>query len=266
MKRLLSGVLCVLLMLVSARVSTVDTMSDRNGVPDWPLDAKHPKDTFTFVRLRYNSWSGRDGAWRTDYPDAELNFSLRLQQVTSLKVNPVPVVLEITEPELFDYPWVYMVEPGHLEFTEQEVTTLRRYLLSGGFLMVDDFWGTEEYENFYHEIKRVFPDREPVELPLEHPIFHAVFDLKEKPQLPSIGAAMEGRPYGITWERGEDGRQVHYLGISDDQGRLMVVICHNTDNGDGWEREGENEWYFREFSMPKAYPMGINIVFHAMTH
>jgi len=266
MKRLLSGVLCVLLMLVSVRVSTVDTMSDRNGVPDWPLDAKHPKDTFTFVRLRYNSWSGRDGAWRTDYPDAELNFSLRLQQVTSLKVNPVPVVMEITEPELFDYPWVYMVEPGHLEFTEQEVTSLRRYLLSGGFLMVDDFWGTEEYENFYHEIKRVFPDREPVELPLEHPIFHAVFDLKEKPQLPSIGAAMEGRPYGITWERGEDGRQVHYLGISDDQGRLMVVICHNTDNGDGWEREGENEWYFREFSMPKAYPMGINIVFHAMTH
>jgi hypothetical protein len=195
-----------------------------------------------------------------------LNFSWRLQQITSLKVNPTPIVLEITEPELFDYPFVYMIEPGRLEFSEPEVTTLRRYLLSGGFMMVDDFWGNDEYENFYHEIKRVFPDREPVELALEHPIFHAVFDLKEKPQVPAIQVAIQGRSEGITWERGEEGRQVSYKGISDDKGRLMVIICHNTDLGDGWEREGENEWYFREFSERKAYPMGINIVFHAMTH
>ncbi len=244
----------------------LESTTDRYGVPDWAEDTKHPKDAFTFVRLKYSSWSGRGGAWRTDYPDSDLNFSWRLQQITSLKVNPNPVVLEITEPELFKYPWVYMIEPGRLEFTEEEVTTLRRYLLSGGFLMVDDFWGDSEWENFHQEIKRVFPDREVKELPLEHPVFHAVFDLKEKPQVPSIHAAIQGRSEGITWERGEEGRQVHYKGISDDKGRLMVIVCHNTDLGDGWEREGENEWYFRQFSERLAYPMGINIVFHAMTH
>lgn len=259
--------LAVVLMGIVLHLSAVDTPWDRRGVPDWPVDAKHPKDAFTFVRLRYQSThSGTGGNWRTDYPDSDLNFSWRLQQITSLKVNPVPVVLEITEPELFTYPFVYLIEPGRLEFTEQEVTTLRRYLLSGGFLMVDDFWGSEEYDNFYHEIKRVFPEREPVELSMDHPVFHAVFDLTEKPQVPSIEVALQGRSAGITWERGEDGRQVHYKGISDDKGRLMVIICHNTDLGDGWEREGESEWFFHEFSERKAYPMGINIVFHAMTH
>ena len=131
--------------------------------------------------------------------------------------------------------------------------------------MVDDFWGEDEWYNFYREIKRVFPDREPVELPLSHPIFHCVFDLKEKPQIPSINVALGGRSQGITWER-PDAEEVHYKAIFDDKGRMMVIICHNTDLGDGWEREGENEWYFHEFSEKKAYPLGINIVFYAMTH
>lgn len=131
--------------------------------------------------------------------------------------------------------------------------------------MVDDFWGEDEYANFYGEIKRVFPDKEPQELPLEHPIFHCVYDLKEKPQVPSIHSAMRGRDSGITWERW-DAKEPHYKGIVDDKNRLMVIICHNTDLGDGWEREGEDEWYFREFAEKKSYPLGINIVFYAMTH
>jgi Domain of unknown function (DUF4159) len=135
-------------------------------------------------------------------------------------------------------------------------------------LMVDDFWGDYQWDNFYREIKRVFPDREPEELDIKHEIFHCVYDLKEKPQVPSIDAAIEGRPYGITWEpyHGGDCQTVHYKGIFDDKGRMMAIICHNTDLGDGWEREGEDEWYFREFSEKKGYPMGINIVFYAMTH
>ncbi len=104
------------------------------------------------------------------------------------------MILQLTDPELFDYPFIYIVEPGGLMFTQDEVQALRRYLLNGGFLMVDDFWGEDEWYNFYYEIKRVFPDREPVELPLSHPIFHAVFDLKEKPQIPSINVAIQGRP------------------------------------------------------------------------
>ena len=111
----------------------------------------------------------------------------------------------------------------------------------------------------------MFPDKEPVELDLKHPIFHCVYDLKEKPQVPSIGVAVRGRSSGITWER-YDAREPHYRAIFDDKGRMMVIVCHNTDLGDGWEREGEDEWYFREFSEKKAYPMGINIVFYAMTH
>jgi len=238
--------------------------ANRNGVPTWEVDPHFKHDVFTFVRLKYSSF-GRWGRWATDYPDSDLNFPFRLQQLTSMKVDPNGRVLEITDPELFDYPWAYMIEPGDLQFTADEVPALRRWLLNGGFLMVDDFWGEYEWENFYSEIKRVFPDRDVVELPLEHPIFHCVYDLKEKPQVPSIGAAMAGRAQGITWER-DDAREAHYKGIFDDKGRLMVIICHNTDLGDGWEREGEDPWYFREFSEKKAYPMGINIVFYAMTH
>ncbi|MHC4743455.1 MAG: DUF4159 domain-containing protein [Planctomycetota bacterium] len=252
---------------------------DRRGVPDWKPDEEFSQDVFTFVRIHYSEgYGGYDGygrgygrgrrgrgRWATDYPDSDLNFSFRLQQLTSIEVDPDGVVLELTDPKLFDYPFIYIVEPGRLMFSEAEVEALRRYLLNGGFLMVDDFWGEDEWYNFYYEIKRVFPERELVELELEHPIFHCVFDLKERPQIPSIGHALGGRGYGITWER-HDAREVHYKAIYDDKGRMMVIICHNTDLGDGWEREVENEWYFHEFSEKKAYPLGINIVFYAMTH
>lgn len=237
---------------------------DRNGVPIWELDKPFRKELFTFVRVKYDSYGGR-GGWLIDYPDSDLNFSLRLQQLTTLKVNPVPVILELTDPRLFDYPFLYMIEPGSLGFSSEEVTALRRYLLNGGFLMVDDFWGDSEYDNFYREIKRVFPDREPMEVPLEHEIFHCVYDMKEKPQVPSIHAAARG---GVTWEYryDSDTSLPHYRAIRDDAGRIMVFICHNTDLGDGWEREGEDPWYFEEFSVKKAYPLGINIVTYAMTH
>jgi hypothetical protein len=248
---------------------------DRGGVPTWENEPEFKKDVFSFVRIRYSGggyggwrWGGGSGDWTTDYPDAELNLLWRLQQMTSLKVNPEPVTLEITDKQLFDYPFIYIVEPGDLRFTEEEVKVLRQYLLNGGFLMVDDFWGERQWNNFHREIKRVFPDREVADVPLEHPIFHCVFDLKERPQIPAIGWALRGRAYGITWEYhdGEQCREVHYRAIYDDQGRMMVFICHNTDLGDSWEREGEDEWFFREFAEKKGYPMGINILFYAMTH
>ncbi len=244
------------------------TIHDRRGIPQWTNPNGFQKDVFTFVRIKYSSWSyGRGGGWRTDYPDSDLNFSFRLQQLTSFKVSPEPIVLELTDQRLFDYPFIYIVEPGQLAFDHQERLALRRYLNNGGFLMVDDFWGGEEYDNFYREIKQVFPDREPVDLPLDHAIFHSVYDLKEKPQVPSLHAAWQGRDFGITWEpRPDDTSKVNYRAILDDDQRIMVVICHNTDLGDGWEREGEDEWYFREFAEKKAYPLGINIVTYAMTH
>jgi hypothetical protein len=242
----------------------------RDGVPSWAMDPQFKDDVFTFVRIKYDSHGyGRGGGgWATDFRDSDLNFSLRLQQLTALKVNPEPIVLELTDPKLFDYPFIYIIEPGALTFSEAEVAALRRYCLNGGFLMVDDFWGDDEYDNFYQEIKQAFPEREATEVPLEHEIFHCVYDLKEKPQLPAINAAWAGKNSGVTWEQrwGSDTSVPHYRAIYDDAGRIMVFICHNTDLGDGWEREGENQWYFEEFSVKKAYPMGINIVTYAMTH
>lgn len=251
---------------------------DRAGVPVWENDPAFKNDVFTFARIQYDTYGGRGGGrrggwggwggWRTDWPDSDLNFSFRLQQLTSLKVNPNPVQLRLTDPQLFDYPFIYIIEPGALVFSDQEVAALRRYLLNGGFLMVDDFWGDPEYDNFHEQIKRVFPEREPQELPIEHEIFHCVFNLKAKPQVPNIRAAQEGKEFGITWEpyHGGDCQTVHYRGIFDDKGRMMAIICHNTDLGDGWEREGEDEWYFHQFAENKSYPMGINIVTYAMTH
>ncbi|TWT79986.1 hypothetical protein CA13_13980 [Planctomycetes bacterium CA13] len=244
----------------------------RGGVPDWEVNENFPGDLFTFVRIRYDSYGGRGGGggWATDYRDSDLNFSLRLQQLTSLKVNPEPIVLELTDDSLFDYPFIYIIEPGSLVFSEPEVRALRQYCLNGGFLMVDDFWGDMQYENLRRELKRVFPDRDPYEVPLSHEIFHNVYDMKEKPQVPAINAAWRG-PDGQIGSRewsadGSDTSTPHYRAIVDDQSRIMVFICHNTDLGDGWEREGQNQWYFEEFSVKKAYPMGINIVTYAMTH
>lgn len=242
------------------------TNIDRGDVPRWEVDSKFTKELFTFARVRYESY-GR-GGWDVDFPDSDLNFSLRLQQLTSMKVNPDPVVVELTDPKIYDYPFLYMIEPGSLYFSDEEVIALRRYCLNGGFLMVDDFWGDDEYENFANQIKRVFPDREIFDVPLEHEIFHCVYNLNEKPQVPSIHAAQAGREYGMTWENryGTPTDHANYRAIQDDAQRIMVFICHNTDLGDGWEREGENSWYFEEFSVKKAYPMGINIVTYAMTH
>ncbi len=236
---------------------------DRNGVPEWKNDERFKSDVFTFVRVRYSSGGyGRSGGnWHTDYPDSDLNFSYRLHELTALETDPNGKIVELTDEALFDYPWIYIIEPGRMSLTEAEVAGLRKYLLNGGFLMVDDFWGEHEWQTFYENIKRVFPDREPVELPLEHEIFHCVYDLKKKPQVPSIGAFQAG----YSTER-QDAPEAHYRAIFDDKGRMMAIICHNTDLGDGWEREGEDPTYFREMAEKWSYPMGINIVTYAMTH
>ena len=240
----------------------------RAGVPQWEIDEDFKQDVFTFARVRYSDgyggWGRRGGKWATDYPDSDLNFSLRLQQLTALKVNPDPVVLQLTDPKLFDYPFLYMIEPGNLAFDDEEVLALRKYLNNGGFMMVDDFWGDDEWFNFYVQIKRVFPNREPQEVPLEHDIFQCVYPLTEKPQVPSIHAFYGGNRYEGRY--GSSTAQAYYKAISDDAGRIMVFICHNTDLGDGWEREGENEEYFAEYAVKKSYPLGINIVTYAMTH
>jgi hypothetical protein len=243
---------------------------DRHGTPTWTVNPQFKSDVFTFVRLHYTSTYApfpdgerrSGGDWLTDYPDSDLNFPFRLQMMTSMKVDPEGKRLNINDPALFSYPFVYMLEVGRLEFTQEEVDILRRYLLNGGFLMVDDHWGLAQERNFREQIARVFPDHALEELGLEHPIFHCVFDLKAKPQVPSIQSWYRT---GRTYEQADD-PEPHYRAIFDDKRRMMVIECANTDLGDGWEREGQSEEFFHTFSEKQAYPMGINIIFYAMTH
>ena len=185
-----------------------------------------------------------------------------------MRVDPDGRVINITDPGLADFPFIYIVEPGNLSFSDDEVAALRAYLLNGGFLMFDDFWGDSAWDNVEAEMKRVFPDRSFFELPLEHELYQRPFSIKSKGQVPAIDQGVDSQFSGITWEQQHDGdtQTVHHRGISDDQGRLMVIACHNTDNGDGWEREGESDYYFHNFSEKIAYPLGINIIFYVMTH
>jgi hypothetical protein len=235
-------------------------LGDRNGVARWQNDPRFPDDTFRFVRLRPEYHR----QWATDYPDSDLNFSFRLQQMTAIRVNPDPIVLPILDPELKKYPFLYTLETGSLELMEEEAKILREHLLNGGFLMIDDFWGDYEWENTRDQVTKIFPDLPIKDLELDHPIFSTVFPLKVKPQVPAIEVALSNRYTGRFYEKG--GEDVHYRGVFDAKGRLMLIICQNTDLGDGWEREGEDPYYFTEFSEKLAYPMGINIVVYSMTH
>jgi hypothetical protein len=248
--------------------------------PTWTNPATHARDVFTFTRIVYDRGYGGygygRGGWTTDMPDSDLNLSWRLQQMTSMKVDPDGRIVRLTDPELADFPFIYIVEPGALQFSEEEVEALRNYLLNGGFLMFDDFWGDSAWENVEEQMRLVFTTREFEELPLndpnpeikDHPIYDCVFVIKSKGQVPNMETGDSSQYDGVTWEDQHDGdtRTVHHRGISDDKGRLMVIALHNTDNGDGWEREGWSDYYFRNFSEKIAYPLGINIIFYAMTH
>lgn len=227
-------------------------------------DLKFKHQSFTFVRIQYSSEQPRRSMWMTDYPNADLNFTARFQKETGLKCERDGRVMTLTNSELSRFPFIYIAEGGTLHFSDAEVSSLRRYLTGGGFLMVDDFWGEKEWSALQREMKRVLPEREPVELSIDHPVFHCYYDIREKPQVPNVALGIRSQFTGITWER-EDAKEAHYRGLFDDKGRLMAIFCHNTDLGDGWEREDEDAYYFREFSLKKAYPMGINIVVHALT-
>ncbi len=242
-----------------------------NDFPRWDNPAGFEHDVFTFTRIRYSRDPRSRFGCFTDFPDSDLDLSYRLQQLTALKVDPDGRVLRLTDPELFEFPWIYMVEPGSLMLDEAEATSLRRYLLNGGFLMADDFWGERQWEMFADQMKQVLPDHQFIDLSMDHPVFQGIFDLGRSMnglQTPNYQTGESSQYTGVTWEEfhGSDTRDVHIRAIFDERSRMMVIACHNTDNGDGWEREQEYAYFFREFSEKRAYPLGINIIFYAMTH
>jgi len=199
--------------------------------------------------------------WATDYPGADCKFMGGVQRLTGIRVHPHPNVITIMDDELFKFPYVYAVEVGGMYLSDEEAARLREYLLRGGFLHVDDFWGYRpEAQNFEEQIRKVFPDRPLELLPLNHEIFHTVFDIDEVIQIPNMGNGCSGGP---TWERADMTAPGIY-GISDDRGRVMVVVTHNSDLGDAWEYM-DLPCYPAKYS-GQAYRLGINFMIYAMTH
>ena len=227
--------------------------------------------TFQFCRAWYrSSLNGDGGTWSVDYPKADINLSIRLSEITKTTVgrdiagDPTHLVLGLTDDALFQCPFVMMTEVGSAFLDEREAARLREYLLKGGFLWVDDFWGTFAWNVWTGQIRKAFqpPDYPIVDLPPDHPMFRAQFVVTRTPQIPNIGFWLET---GTTSERGADSAQAHARAIIDRDGRVMVLMTHNTDFGDSWEREGDDPSYFYHFAAD-GYAFGINVVLYAMTH
>ncbi len=247
----------------------------RRGGRSGPIRTPTPdtfEGSFNFCRIMFlSSRDGDGGNWSVDYPRADVNLSIRLAELTRTRVSVQPdgepdhVVLSLTDPELFNCPIIMMTEVGSAYIGEEEALRLREYLQKGGFLWADDFWGSYAWEHWTQEFSKVLPPHEYpiVDLPLDHPLFRAQFEIKQIPQIPSINHWMGSG--GGTSERGYDSAEPHARGISDRNGRLIVLITHNTDIGDSWEREADDPTYFYRFSVD-GYAFGINVFLYALTH
>ena len=230
---------------------------------------------FHFCRVMFTSDRREKQGWGTDYPGADLNFSTRLAELTKVRVTmthdgeeevPDAVVVRLTDDALFQCPFVLMEDAGTARFSDAETRRLRAYLLKGGFLFVSDYHGTFSRDQFDEEIGRVLPPAQypTIDLtPPGHPLWHTMFNISRLPQFASI---QTWRRTGGTLERwNDDAAPPDARGIADAHGRLMVVMIHNSDIPDPWEREAEDPQYFFQFS-PDAYAVGVDIVLYALTH
>ena len=215
-----------------------------------------------FRRFRGSGGDWREGGrgifWTMDYPRSDRHFALAIRRLTRLHVRSVEQSINLDDGDQYDWPWLYAVEVGHWDLTDTQTKLLREYLLRGGFFMCDDFHGTLEWENFVASMQRVFPDRPIVEIENPDAIFHIIYDLDERYQVPGAQYLRSGRTYE------SDGVTPRWRGIYDDKGRLMVAICHNMDLGDSWEH-ADNPEYAQKFSA-LGIRIGINYVIYAMTH
>lgn len=217
---------------------------------------------FAFVRIRYDSyysdgWYG--GPWQTDFPAADENFLRGVARLTNIRVTTQPIVLRFDDPQIFDYPFLYALEMGRngglsLSVTERE--NLREYLLRGGFLLIDDFWGDQQWDAFYRDFSQIFPDREIVELQPGHEIYRTYYDIEGAQMIPGRGGRQGFGQAGINIASNH--------AILDDEGRVMVLINWNSDMGDGWEHTYD-QWYPTQYSN-SAYQLGINYLIYSLTH
>ncbi len=212
-----------------------------------------------FRRRGFGDWREGYSNWTIDYPRSDRHLSAAVRRLTRLQARSVeqPVNLDDGD-EVYNWPWLYGVEVGHWELTDQQAAKLRDFLLRGGFFMCDDFHGTAEWQVFVASMQRVFPDRPIVDLDDGAPIFHTIFDLDGRYQVPGAQFLRSGRTYE------QDGYEARWRGIYDDNGRLMVAICHNMDLGDSWEH-ADNPLYPEKYSA-LGLRIGVNYIIYAMTH
>lgn len=264
----------LLVVLAAVAIATV-TEAQRRG-RGWGAYIRTPTPEsfdgrFNFCRVMFSRSSmGDGGGWQVDYPRADINLSIRLSELTKTPVSvdaagePNHLVVRLTDRELFQCPFVMMTEVGAAYFSPEEAQALRDYLLKGGFLWADDFWGSYAWDHWVSEFSKVLsPAEYPIrELPSDHPLYRAQFTVTRVPQIPSINWWMGT---GTTSERGADSAVARAYGVADGRGRLMALITHNTDVGDSWEREGDDPQYFYTFSVD-GYALGINTLLYAMGH
>jgi hypothetical protein len=228
--------------------------------------------SFHWCRVMYRqSPDGTGGSWRTDFPRADINFSIRLSELTKTTVSfnashePNHLLVQLISPELFQCPILILSAPGAAGFDDAEAAALREYLLKGGFMWADDFWGSYQWDHWVGQLRKVLPANEyPIfDVPPDHPIFRTQFEVGVVPQIPNIGFYMGSG--GRTSERGADSAEPHIRAIADRSGHIMILMTHNTDIGDSWEREGDDPGYFMAFG-PKGYALGINAFLYGLTH
>lgn len=235
--------------------------------PDW-----NQKAEWTRARLRYpdiygypfrqlvmNDGQEFPGYWTMDYPRSDRHLLEGVRRLTRIETRSVEQVVSLDgTSDVYNWPVMYAVEPGHWLLPDDEAKQLREYLLRGGFLMVDDFHGEREWAIFTASLNRVFPDRPVVDIPDKDPIFHTLYDIDEKFQVP-------GAQYfetGLTYEH--EGKVPHWRGVYDDKGRIMVAICHNMDLGDAWEHSDEARYKEKWASL--AYRIAMNYFIYDLTH
>ncbi len=254
--------------------------------PDWA-----EKGEWTFARLMYPSnhriidwqstyhlgldWRLGVTNWTIDYPASDRHLSLAIRRLTRIQAKSVeqPVNLDADD-DVFNYPWLYAVEVGHWELTDSQIAKFREFMLRGGFFMCDDFHGDAEWENFWESMSKVFPDGMVVDLPNDSPIFHTVFDLDERYQVPgmqytqthSLCEKCPTFPHSPPYPSyvGAGGDNPHWRAIYDGRGRIIVAICHDMDLGDSWEN-ADDPLYPQKFSA-LGIRIGVNYLIYAMTH
>lgn len=270
------AIACAAVQLVGAGAAAqIARRVPRNGSPSRQLQYATIEDfdgSFQFCRAVFRRAPNGDGGnWSVDFPRADQNLSVRLSELTKTPVGfgpdgePKHLLINLSEPALSRCPFIMMTEVGSVYLDQREAAGLRDYLLKGGFLWADDFWGHWAWEVFENQMRQVLPSKTYpiVDLPLEHPIFHGLMAVNRIPQIPSINYWFGSG--GGTSERGAESATPHARGILDDHGRVMVFITHNTDLGDSFEREGDSHEYFLRFSV-EGYALGVNVLLYSMTH